>query len=95
MKVTLYPFDQSLVKLEGWENIVSIVSCDMRCWNAPEEADILVGVYLLIVWSLFSFPLIPIFLFSFVMLCFRLVSCWVLLVIMNCRLNALMEPKGF
>ncbi|GKV37749.1 hypothetical protein SLEP1_g45739 [Rubroshorea leprosula] len=33
----------SLVKLEGWENIVSIVSCDMRCWNAPEEADILVS----------------------------------------------------
>ncbi|OMO61939.1 Protein arginine N-methyltransferase PRMT5 [Corchorus capsularis] len=33
----------SLVKLEGWENVVSIVSCDMRLWNAPEKADILVS----------------------------------------------------
>lgn len=33
---------QSLVKLEGWENIVTIISSDMRCWNAPEKADILV-----------------------------------------------------
>ncbi|PSR91898.1 Protein arginine N-methyltransferase [Actinidia chinensis var. chinensis] len=33
----------SLVKLEGWENIVTIVSCDMRCWDAPEKADILVS----------------------------------------------------
>ncbi|KAK1289111.1 Protein arginine N-methyltransferase 5 [Acorus calamus] len=33
----------SLLKLEGWENIVSIVSSDMRCWNAPEKADILVS----------------------------------------------------
>ncbi|XP_021276626.1 protein arginine N-methyltransferase 1.5 [Herrania umbratica] len=33
----------SLVKLEGWENIVTIVSCDMRLWNAPEKADILVS----------------------------------------------------
>ncbi|XP_039018708.1 protein arginine N-methyltransferase 1.5-like isoform X1 [Hibiscus syriacus] len=33
----------SLVKLEGWENIVTIVSCDMRLWNAPERADILVS----------------------------------------------------
>ncbi|KAG5541168.1 hypothetical protein RHGRI_021132 [Rhododendron griersonianum] len=32
----------NLVKLEGWENIVTIVSCDMRCWDAPEKADILV-----------------------------------------------------
>ncbi|KAJ4826141.1 Protein arginine N-methyltransferase 1.5 [Turnera subulata] len=31
----------SLVKLEGWEDIVTIISCDMRHWNAPEEADIL------------------------------------------------------
>ncbi|KAJ4826142.1 Protein arginine N-methyltransferase 1.5 [Turnera subulata] len=34
---------QSLVKLEGWEDIVTIISCDMRHWNAPEEADILVS----------------------------------------------------
>ncbi|PIA44062.1 hypothetical protein AQUCO_01800245v1 [Aquilegia coerulea] len=33
----------SLVKLEGWENVVTIVSCDMRSWNAPEKADILVS----------------------------------------------------
>ncbi|KAL6997291.1 Protein arginine N-methyltransferase 5 [Sarracenia purpurea var. burkii] len=33
----------SLVKLEGWENVVKIVSCDMRCWDAPEKADILVS----------------------------------------------------
>ncbi|KAK8654641.1 hypothetical protein V6N13_107248 [Hibiscus sabdariffa] len=33
----------SLVKLEGWENVVTIVSCDMRLWNAPERADILVS----------------------------------------------------
>ncbi|XVF19008.1 hypothetical protein REPUB_Repub11eG0073800 [Reevesia pubescens] len=33
----------SLVKLEGWENVVTIVSCDMRLWNAPEKADILVS----------------------------------------------------
>lgn len=33
---------QSLIKLEGWESLVTIVSSDMRCWNAPEKADILV-----------------------------------------------------
>ncbi|XP_048436353.1 protein arginine N-methyltransferase 1.5 isoform X3 [Pyrus x bretschneideri] len=33
----------SLVKLEGWENIVTIISCDMRYWDAPEKADILVS----------------------------------------------------
>ncbi|XP_074334403.1 protein arginine N-methyltransferase 5 isoform X2 [Apium graveolens] len=33
----------SLVKLEGWENIVTIISSDMRCWEAPEKADILVS----------------------------------------------------
>ncbi|GAV63636.1 PRMT5 domain-containing protein [Cephalotus follicularis] len=33
----------SLVKLEGWENVVTIVSCDMRHWDAPEKADILVS----------------------------------------------------
>ncbi|MFS7923026.1 putative methyltransferase [Helianthus anomalus] len=33
----------SLVKLEGWENMVTIISCDMRCWEAPEKADILVS----------------------------------------------------
>lgn len=34
--------EQSLVKLEGWEDIVTIISSDMRHWNAPEKADILV-----------------------------------------------------
>ncbi|KAH9759956.1 protein arginine N-methyltransferase 1.5 [Citrus sinensis] len=34
---------QSLVRLEGWEKTVTIVSCDMRCWDAPEKADILVS----------------------------------------------------
>lgn len=33
----------SLVKLEGWENVVTIVASDMRCWTSPEEADILVS----------------------------------------------------
>ncbi|XP_062117161.1 protein arginine N-methyltransferase 1.5 [Humulus lupulus] len=33
----------SLVKLEGWESLVTIISCDMRYWNAPEKADILVS----------------------------------------------------
>ncbi|TVU33485.1 hypothetical protein EJB05_25307 [Eragrostis curvula] len=33
----------SLVKLEGWESVVTIISSDMRCWNAPEKADILVS----------------------------------------------------
>ncbi|XP_073315175.1 protein arginine N-methyltransferase 1.5 isoform X1 [Primulina huaijiensis] len=33
----------SLVKLEGWEDVVSIVSSDMRSWDAPEKADILVS----------------------------------------------------
>ncbi|KAL8504359.1 hypothetical protein ACS0TY_022908 [Phlomoides rotata] len=33
----------SLVKLEGWEDIVTIVSSDMRDWDAPEKADILVS----------------------------------------------------
>lgn len=37
---------QSLVKLEGWEDIVTIVSCDMRNWDAPEKADILVALLL-------------------------------------------------
>ncbi|KAL1300919.1 hypothetical protein HN51_045546 [Arachis hypogaea] len=33
----------ALVKLEGWEDSVTIVSSDMRHWNAPEKADILVS----------------------------------------------------
>ncbi|KAL5074258.1 hypothetical protein RYX36_013242 [Vicia faba] len=33
----------ALVRLEGWEDTVTIVSCDMRYWNAPEKADILVS----------------------------------------------------
>lgn len=33
----------SLLKLEGWESTVTIVSSDMRCWEAPEKADILVS----------------------------------------------------
>ncbi|KAH0871484.1 hypothetical protein HID58_078506 [Brassica napus] len=33
----------NLVKLEGWEGIVTIISCDMRFWNASEKADILVS----------------------------------------------------
>jgi hypothetical protein len=33
---------QSLVKTEKWQDIVTIVSCDMRSWTAPEKADILV-----------------------------------------------------
>ncbi|XP_020527079.1 protein arginine N-methyltransferase 5 isoform X2 [Amborella trichopoda] len=33
----------SLIKIEGWENLVTVVSSDMRCWDAPEKADILVS----------------------------------------------------
>lgn len=33
----------SLIKLEGWEGIVTVVSSDMRQWVAPEKADILVS----------------------------------------------------
>eukprot|EP01018_Ginkgo_biloba_P031681 Gb_23660 [translate_table: standard] len=33
----------SLIKLEGWEGIVTVVSGDMRQWVAPEKADILVS----------------------------------------------------
>lgn len=33
----------SLIKLEGWENVVTIISSDMRGWDAPEKADILVS----------------------------------------------------
>ncbi|KAM3239849.1 hypothetical protein ACQJBY_053503 [Aegilops geniculata] len=33
----------SLIKLEGWESMVTIISSDMRCWDAPEKADILVS----------------------------------------------------
>nr|A2X0Q3.2 RecName: Full=Protein arginine N-methyltransferase 5; AltName: Full=Shk1 kinase-binding protein 1 homolog [Oryza sativa Indica Group] len=33
----------SLIKLEGWESLVTIISSDMRCWEAPEKADILVS----------------------------------------------------
>jgi len=41
LHVTLL-LEQALVKLEGWEDTVTIVSCDMRHWNAAEKADILV-----------------------------------------------------
>ncbi|KAG5031024.1 hypothetical protein JHK85_015006 [Glycine max] len=41
-QVTLL-LEQALVKLEGWEYTVTIVSSDMRHWNAPEKADILVS----------------------------------------------------
>ncbi|RID50766.1 hypothetical protein BRARA_H01473, partial [Brassica rapa] len=33
----------NLVKMEGWEDMVTIISCDMRFWTAPEKADILVS----------------------------------------------------
>ncbi|XP_010526290.1 PREDICTED: protein arginine N-methyltransferase 1.5 [Tarenaya hassleriana] len=33
----------NLVRMEGWEAVVTIISCDMRYWNAPEKADILVS----------------------------------------------------
>ncbi|KAL0726587.1 hypothetical protein Bca4012_022680 [Brassica carinata] len=33
----------NLVKMEGWEAIVTIISCDMRFWSATEKADILVS----------------------------------------------------
>lgn len=37
-----FVIEKSLIKLEGWENMVTIISSDMRCWDAPEKADILV-----------------------------------------------------
>lgn len=37
------------MKLEGWENSVTIVSNDMRYWNAPEKADILVSLLVICV----------------------------------------------
>ncbi|XP_020262036.1 protein arginine N-methyltransferase 5-like isoform X2 [Asparagus officinalis] len=33
----------SLIRMEGWDNMVTIISSDMRCWDAPEKADILVS----------------------------------------------------
>ncbi|XP_057813500.2 protein arginine N-methyltransferase 1.5 isoform X1 [Cryptomeria japonica] len=33
----------SLIRLEGWQDIVTVVSGDMRQWAAPEKADILVS----------------------------------------------------
>ncbi|PWZ25585.1 Protein arginine N-methyltransferase 5 [Zea mays] len=33
----------SLIKLEGWESLVTVISSDMRCWDAPEKADVLVS----------------------------------------------------
>jgi protein arginine N-methyltransferase 5 len=32
-----------MVISEGWKDVVSIVSCDMRKWEAPEKADVLVS----------------------------------------------------
>eukprot|EP00873_Tetraselmis_striata_P028240 jgi/Tetstr1/448504/TSEL_035770.t1 len=34
---------QNLVLHEGWESTVTVVHTDMRSWNAPEKADILVS----------------------------------------------------
>ncbi|KAL5647639.1 hypothetical protein ACJX0J_041994, partial [Zea mays] len=32
----------SLIKLEGWESLVTVISTsDMRCWDGPEKADVL------------------------------------------------------
>lgn len=45
---TFMSLQQSLIKLEGWESLVTIVSSDMRNWDAPEKADILV---LFLLWS--------------------------------------------
>ena len=28
---------------EMWGNMVEVVSCDMRVWNAPQKADILIS----------------------------------------------------
>ena len=36
-------FLQSLVALEGWSDKVTVISADMRAWEAPEQADILVS----------------------------------------------------
>jgi hypothetical protein len=55
-EITWYLLQQSLVKLEGWEDIVTIISCDMRYWDASEKSDILVCDYILwlICWIYFS-----------------------------------------
>lgn len=54
VKYTTISF-QSLVKLEGWENCVTIISSDMRCWDAPEKADILVYSSITVLKLKFSF----------------------------------------
>ena len=36
-------FSLQAQKLEKWKDEVTIISCDMRKWKAPEKADILVS----------------------------------------------------
>lgn len=36
-------FSLQALKEEMWEDKVTVVSCDMREWQAPEKADILVS----------------------------------------------------
>ena len=31
------------LKCEVWGDLVTVVSCDMRTWNPPEKADIIVS----------------------------------------------------
>lgn len=43
-KLTRYNnFSLQSQKLERWKNEVTIVATDMRLWNAPEKADIMVS----------------------------------------------------
>lgn len=55
LKHTIFTYlsqKQCLVRQEGWEKSVTIVSSDMRCWDAPEKADVLVFIFFLLFLSL-------------------------------------------
>ena len=73
--------------------MVTIISCDMRFWTAPEKADILVSMYRF--WQLLGIPTLYSSSNSRLPLFFRLVNCWVLLGTMSSLQSVLMEPKGF
>lgn len=90
------------MKLEGWEKLVTIVSSDMRQWNAPEKADILVCRRS---WTKFQWKIILTFNYDlhfwklYRVFCLfdnlRSANCWVLLVTMSSHLSVLMELRGF
>jgi hypothetical protein len=40
--IIFYLLEQELIRTNNWSSFVIIVSSDVRNWNAPERADILV-----------------------------------------------------